>query len=351
MQRQTRWLRLVLIGVVGVATAGCASTTHPAATNHSSTTLATAKGAVGAAVPTIHRANVESIGTYGVGRMDVTYIDRSRATPANGSYQGAPSRKLHTLTWYPSAAVRPGGDITDNARPDATHGLYPLIILSHGVTGLAAVYEGTAAALASAGYVVVAPDYPLSNAAAPGGPTIDDVQHQPADASFVLDHVLTDNATRFGGVIDSDHIGAVGHSLGAITTLGLTFAKCCTDPRIDAAVSLAGAVYKIDAAKSYFTGPAVPVLFFHGTSDGTVPYAASQSAYASAKAPKAFITIPGGTHVGPFLGVSNPLVGVYHRALVAWLDRWLKGDVNALDSMREAVKSSLGTLKLVEQLR
>ena len=203
-----------------------------------STTVTT--GEVTTTTTTADRSVVAAIGTYGVGLRDKTYVDDTRPTAANGSYKGAATRTLHTLTWYPSSAAVAGGDVVDGAKPDTSAGTFPLIILSHGVTALAGVYGGTGVALASAGYVVVAPDYPLSNGAAPGGPVVSDVRNQPADATFILKNVLADNATDFASIIATGHIGAIGHSLGGFTTMGLTFSKCCADPEIDTAVVLAG---------------------------------------------------------------------------------------------------------------
>jgi dienelactone hydrolase len=294
------------------------------------------------------KPTVANIGTYGVGRRDKTYVDTSRATAENNDYKGADSRTLHTLTWYPSSTAKPGGETVDDGAIETTVGKFPLVILSHGVTGIAGVYGGTGMALASAGYVVVAPDYPLSNGAAPGGPITRDVINQPADATFVLEQVIADNSADFAGMIDSERIGAMGHSLGGFTTMGLTFAKCCADPTVDAAVILAGGSFGKDLAVQ---AQPTPVLFFHGDADGTVPYTTGQAAYAAAKAPKAFITIPGGAHVPPFRGSASDLADQYHKALVPWFDRWLKDSVNALDGMRSAVKNSLGRMTIEEQLR
>ncbi len=294
------------------------------------------------------KAPVSEIGSHGVGRREKTYVDESRPTAANGSYQGAKNRTLHTFTWYPSSAAKPGGDVVDNGAPDSSSGPFPLIILSHGVTGIAGVYGGTGIALASAGYVVVAPDYPLSNGAAPGGPVVSDVTNQPADAAFVLQSVIDDNTTDFAGVIATDRIGAMGHSLGGFTTMGLTFSKCCADPSIDTAVVLAAGPFGTDLLDQ--ESP-TPVLFVHGDADGTVPYERGRAAYDLMKAPKAFVTIPGGAHIPPFLGLASELADQYHKVLVPWFDRWLKVSINSLDAMRTAVKNSLGSLELEEELR
>ncbi len=298
-------------------------------------------------------ARVAAVGTYGVGQIETTYVDKTRRTDANGpAFPGAKTRTLHTIVVYPAATGKfQAEEATANAKPDVAHGRYPLVIFSHGNRTVAAVYLGNAIGLASAGYVVVLPDYPLSRITTPGGPKPTDVKNQPADASFVLTSLVADNQKLLGGIIDPSRIGAMGHSLGAFTTLGLTYAKCCTDARIGAAISLAGAMWGIDKEANYFTGPNVPVLFFHGDADETVPYKGARTAYLAAKAPKAFITLPGGNHVGPFLGSGNPLALPFIKTFVPWFDRFLKRDVNALDALRTAVANSTGVFKLEEQIR
>ncbi|MBO0689523.1 MAG: hypothetical protein J2P40_08125 [Candidatus Dormibacteraeota bacterium] len=70
---------------------------------------------------------------------------------------------------------------------------------------------------------MVAPTYPNTNRRA-ANVRADDVGNQPADESFVLTSVLalgSRSGDPFFGLIDSAHVAAVGHSLGAITTIGL----------------------------------------------------------------------------------------------------------------------------------
>ena len=299
---------------------------------------------------TLPRSTVVSLGTYAVGRIEVTYVDATRKTGPNNAFKGAPTRTLHTNIWYP-AVGGPTDGATDNAAPDVAHGRYPMILFSHGNTALAAIYGANTVAWASAGYVVVGPDYPLSNRDAPGGPNPQDLVNQPADAKFVIDSVLGDNEAKLKGIIDPNRIGATGHSLGAMTSLALAYTKCCTDTRIKAVIPMAGARWLVDKEANYFTGPAVPLLLMHGDADGTVPYTASVSAYKDAKAPKMFITIPGGSHYGPFIGLGSPLNDVTRQITTAFFDRWLKDDVNALDRVHSGVKNTLGAMTLQEQLR
>ena len=50
-----------------------------------------AAAVLGMAAPA-NAASTAPKGAFGVGRFSVTFVDSSRATPANGSYPGAPTR-------------------------------------------------------------------------------------------------------------------------------------------------------------------------------------------------------------------------------------------------------------------
>ena len=90
---------------------------------------------------------------------------------------------------------------------------FPTLVFSHGLGGTPESYRPLLEDIAAAGYFVVAPPYPLSNARSPGEPTVADVPNQPADASFVLDQVLAaEDSSWLAGLVDPDRIGAGGHS-------------------------------------------------------------------------------------------------------------------------------------------
>ena len=170
-----------------------------------------------------------------------TFVDRSRPTSANGTYPGAPSRTLPTLLLYP-AVGDPNGPAVKDARP-IRHGRgFPLIVFSHGFTASGPAYAFLLEMFVREGYVIAAPTFPLSSGGAPGGPKLLDYVNQPADVSFVITQVLglARHDPSLRRTIDRRHIGAFGHSLGAITTLGVATNSCCVDRRISAAVSFSG---------------------------------------------------------------------------------------------------------------
>ena len=97
--------------------------------------------------------------------------------------------------------------------------------------------------LASYGYVVAAPDFPLSNGNAPGLPTFFDLANQPGDVRFVIDQLLTLSAetqSAFAAGIDRTRIGLTGFSMGGSTTILAALHPTLRDPRVQAAAALAG---------------------------------------------------------------------------------------------------------------
>src|SRR6202020_2802854 len=94
---------------------------------------------------------------------------------------------------------------------------HPLIVFAHGLGASPQDYQQLLTAWAAAGYVVAAPLFPLSSSETPGGPDGGDIGNQPGDMSFVIGQMLEASSSPSGplsGLIDSDEIGAAGHSNG-----------------------------------------------------------------------------------------------------------------------------------------
>jgi predicted dienelactone hydrolase len=232
-------------------------------------------------------------GQYGLGEHTFNFVDTSRATPANGTYMGAPTRTLVTELWYPANnSPMPGLPTTMDAPPLA--GKFPLIVHSHGFMDSRNGEAYFARHLASHGYIVAAPDFPLSNGAAPGGATVADVPNQPGDLSFIIDQLLAD--ATWGPAVDSAHIGASGLSLGGLTTLLVTFHDRFRDARIAASMPIAPASCMLTAP--FFAQP-VPVLFLHGDSDLIANIDAnSRRSFPLAKDPRELVVLHNASHTG-----------------------------------------------------
>jgi dienelactone hydrolase len=256
-----------------------------------------------------------------VSRRDIVVEDTSRPTAADPGrgLEEKPSRTLPLMILAPDGA-----------------GPFPLVVFSHGVTGTGPAYQPFLEPIAAAGYVIIAPTYPLSSG--PDG-TIPDYVNQPGDVFFALDSVLAmadDPTDPLHGKLDPDHIALAGHSLGAMTTVGAALNSCCAQARVDAAILLAG--IQVDFPNGDFTHRTpVPLLLAHGTADTTLPVDGSDKLYEAATGPTAFLKFPGGSHSG-ILGGEDATV--LQQTVVAWLDRWLRDEPDELASLPAAVEAS-----------
>jgi predicted dienelactone hydrolase len=278
--------------------AGPSATTTPLATATpvaSATSVATATP-VATAVPTVAPQELSERGPFAVGVSTLTLVDESRTTDANGSYAGADSRTLVTEVWYPAEGRTEPVEIRD-APLDLSQAPYPLIVFSHGYTGVRRQSVSYTTHLASHGYIVISPDYPLSNGLAPGGPRIGDVLNQPGDVSFLIDSFLQfseEPGNQFEGAIDESAIGLTGHSLGGMTTILATFGPLA-DPRVKAAMPLAPPACLIGSQT--YEGAHTPLLVAGGTDDQVVTFESARQAYDAANPPKYLLTLLGGNHM------------------------------------------------------
>lgn len=226
-------------------------------------------------------------------------------------------RPLRTVIFHPTVG-RIGGQW---AVPDGT---FPLILFSHGLRGSPEIYEQSLRTVASAGFVVAAPAYPNTSAGAAEYNPVDLV-NQPADASAVITAVLALNTAAddpLAGHLDPNRVGAMGHSAGGYTTMGLLAAA--RDARVRSAVVIAGG-----SLGGSYSAPPVPVLFVHGSADAVVPYTQGRAAYERVPWPKAFLTIVDGGHAD-YLDRRSPATAAVTATVLDFLRATLYGDVDAL---------------------
>ena len=268
----------------------------------------------------------------------MTYVDTARATAAWGGVGPKPSRTLVTTVWYPATGSGP----------------YPLIVFAHGLGASPQDYQQLLSEWAASGSLVAAPLFPLSNGATPGGPDGGDIGDQPGDMSFVIDQVLAASKTSgnpLSGLIDPKEIGAAGHSNGAITTLGLVADSCCRDPRIDAAVVMAGTTEGLGRGQ-YHLAAAPPVLIVQDVHDGLVPYGDAVAVYNGLRGPKALLALEwdaatdpsGGTAHMAASGVVGPTSAAVVQSTTAFFDAFLKHDHGALQAVSTDGRSPLTVL-------
>ena len=238
---------------------------------------------------------------YAIGARQVSYVDESRSIKKTMGFEGAATRRLDVRVWYPA-------DATQRSDPAALAkgGPFPLVIYSHGTFGSADNAMHLVEHLVRHGYIVAAPDYPLSSSAAFTHikfADISDVGQQTRDIRFIIDHLLADPV--FGPAIDPAKIGTTGHSLGAVTSYFTSFGTQTRDPRIAATALIAGGDPVESALMSDMgllgTGHAavrVPVLFLSADHDVFARITGRPHAsYSRVEGPKTEVMITGGVHV------------------------------------------------------
>ena len=252
------------------------------------------------ALPFVH-------GPFHVAHGDWVFVDPWRPVARAGG--AATPRRLVTRVWFP---------LDDG-------GAHPLVVYSHGFLSTRDGGAYLAESLASRGYVVAAPDHPLTRWA-PWGVRGDDIVNQPGDVSAVIDGVLGwDPARRpFRGSIDADRIGVMGLSFGGLTTTLVAFHPALRDHRIAAAVSIAGPMSVF--GPRFFATASVPFLMIAGDADVIVDYRTNALRVPDTVPDAALVTIAGASHTGfdegarllpCFIGNSDR-VGCW--ALERWLD-------------------------------
>nr|WP_246387016.1 hypothetical protein [Litorivivens lipolytica] len=228
-------------------------------------------------------------GPHPVSSFDITLEDTTRPSQPHGDFAGRDSRTLKTRIWYPA-------DLLKEGRPAADP--LPLLIYSHGFMSMRTGGAYMAEHMASKGYIVASMDYPLTNYNAPYEPYVVDVVNQPGDVSFLLDHLLswhTEAGNLFEGAVDESRIGLFGLSLGGMTTTMAAFHPRLHDPRVDAAVSIAGPSFTF--TERFYAQRGLPYLMIASEIDALVDYEAN--ALPTLKVPGAMLlSIEGASHTG-----------------------------------------------------
>lgn len=311
-------LSLALLG--GGAAVAVAATHHATAKRATNAASATSTTAAARAATT---AATTSGAPYAVGVIHLTLVDTSRGSDARGDTPASSVRTIQVTIRYP--AVGAADQAEDELVPAA--GQFPLVVLAHGYDVSAETYAAMEHELAAAGFIVAAPDFPLTSTAYDGPAIESDVVNQAADVSFVITQLL-DPITVPGILLDSiahTKVGVIGHSDGGVTAAAVAYNSSVADPRIGAAVILSGAEARYPG--SWFTTASPPLLAIHGDADEVNPYSSSQQLYDDATGTRYLVTVLGGSHLGPFTdGAARPAVST----LVAdFLRAELSGDGGA----------------------
>lgn len=155
---------------------------------------------------------------------------------------------------------------------------FPLLVWSHGRTGLRHNYSLLCEALASRGYIVIAPDHPGD-----GlfdwflGKNVDDMTNErlrQGDLRFCIDAAIgaaSPLVNWLPDVVDTHHIFVGGHSYGGLSALATTgtLHEFTPDERVRATVVAQG--YTRTLKPEFFTTVTRPTLFLVGQADLTTP--------------------------------------------------------------------------------
>ncbi len=240
--------------------------------------------------------------------VTLTFVDKSRPQNDPTGARSAPVRTLVTEVYVPHG-----------------RGRFPLVVFAHGNAGNPGKLTHLLSAWARAGYVVVAPTFPLTNDLGGAKAIPGDFVNQPQDIRFVLDRVLRANRMASSPLhhrIDPRHIGLAGHSLGGGTAYAVAFNDCCRDRRIDAVVAMDAVKLTFGDRKYRFRGE--PLLLIHLVKDPVVPFTTSQDIYAVASPPKYLMALQIGVHFEPYEDVPNPHDKAVIAATTAFWDAYLK---------------------------
>lgn len=240
---------------------------------------------------------------YPVGSTTLQLVDTSRPTVSHGN-QISTSRALTTLVWYP---VVPGR--------------HPLVVFAHGFQVGPAPYVTLLQAWAAHGYVVAAPEFPLTDSAIAGANLDEgDIDNQPADIRYVTDRLVDPSSPVFSR-IDPGRVAVTGHSDGSESALAASIAAVPSgEPAYRALIAMS--VQQLPDV-AHTANP--PMLVTQGDQDTINPPSYGYQVYTEGSSPKYLLVLKGGGHLPPLEPGSSWLPGI-ESVTEAFLDCYVAGD-------------------------
>ena len=314
---------LAVVAAAGLLATACGSSTPSSATpstSTSTTSTTTPTPSLTYAAPGSHAVGYREFDTSGAQEQPLTLRAWYPAQPADSQPAAitytAPNKFGQEIT--PGEQISSVGSALADAEPEQTNEPYPLVVFSHTFALSPIVYSTLVEHYASQGFVVLAPEH---NERFDGALTgfWEELIDRPVDISRTIDEAerLTMPGAALDGMIDLDNIAVVGHSYGGYTALAAAGARfdfaaykhrCAAlpaddplsffcapipnesdmamraglgespsglwpsfgDPRVTAAISLAGDAYLFD--QRGLAELEVPVMAMGGTVDEGTPY-------------------------------------------------------------------------------
>ena len=226
--------------------------------------------------------------------------------------EGSTGTETYDVREYVGEVIKPllTGDAPTTFSYPATRdaavadGSFPVVLFSHGFTGIRVQSSFLTANMASCGMIVVSPEHPSRDMAnVLSGTAKGDRADSVDDLLKSLDLITAkgdDPTSPFSGHVDAERVAAVGHSAGGGTVLG-----AAADPRVDGYVSMAsGALLggQPGAGTTTTAPPALPEkpsFFIGGSMDNVVPFATvTKPSFEAAPSPSLLWEIEGVGHNG-----------------------------------------------------
>jgi pimeloyl-ACP methyl ester carboxylesterase len=258
------------------------STSAPAASKEGSSDASTSSTT---AVPTPRNAPVVE--------TSVSLVDPTRGLISHG-VEIAPTRSLPTQIWAPLVSGR-----------------LPLVVFAHGFDLGPEKYDRFCRVLASRGYFVAAPSFPLADPARGNGLDRRDIPNEAADIGFVITSL---RRSTLGEHIDPEAVAVIGHSDGADAALMIGYQVGKVDPRVDAVVAISP-----DPLTSRVPSSTSPLLLVGGTADTVVPYSRTGAVFEQVMTSRYLLTLVGAGHYTPIAG-GTPWTSVLDDAVSKFLD-------------------------------
>jgi hypothetical protein len=239
------------------------------------------------------------------------FVDWSRGIPAYDWFGGTSNRPIPTKVWFPV---------------DRAQAPYPLVIFAPGFGVGPDAYEALLSRIASAGYVVAAPLYPILSGW-PAGPSDQaDWGEKWPDTWFVTTSMLELGASgdpQLGGMIDPARIAVAGHSDGALISFGDGFHAWRNDARIRAVVSYAA---RLDEPGAIYQPNGRAFLHVLSDQDEYNDFGASVDwDHQNLGDPHWTVGLWNANHADPYWWPGDPHFDFVARVTLAFLDQELKG--------------------------
>jgi pimeloyl-ACP methyl ester carboxylesterase len=224
---------------------------------------------------------------WSVRQATLELYDATRMSPARGAIPAHRGRTLRTTLRWPVSA---GGQVAP--------GRLPLVVFAHGYDVSGATYSVMLDALARAGIVVAAPEFPGESTAYPGPAVESDLVNEPCDMEFVGATLEHNPPAALRGVLPRAPFIVAGHSDGATAAAWAAYASTCSAVPIRAVVALSPDDVPMTAPFRFGRPP--PLLAMTGTADEVNPLPHTLALYRHTPSPAWLVTVDGGSHLGTF---------------------------------------------------